>query len=319
MTTTATRPSSRKKYDPNVTIRMPAPVRDALQALAKERNATVTDVLLDQVKPYALFHSEAGRQAYERIRLAIAESVTVNKSLLPRGEFGQWAGLNVQVYGAEEAASKAGADGIPLELVTFGHIVRHREGQSRSEAVRRYADEVWKEWAGVPEDRQALMLEHLCDPARHVFAIGYVSFKDWKSFPSAYEASLHRAWYVEGKGKSPNTSVNTLADPVAPRESSFLTTAARELARLWQGADKQMVRVRLQGDDPLPFQGYDSIRLAYYPHITDEENIDTWARQVLMLWKVQDARLGDRPDTIDATEFLQGKTMMVDVLTIEDS
>ena len=107
MTTTATRPSSRKKYDPNVTIRMPAPVRDALQALAKERNATVTDVLLDQVKPYALFHSEAGQRAYDRIRLAIAESVTVNKFLLPHGEFGQWAGLNVQVYGSEEAASKA--------------------------------------------------------------------------------------------------------------------------------------------------------------------------------------------------------------------
>ena len=302
------------KWDPTVTIRMPSAVRDAIKALAKERNATVTDVLLEQVKPYALFHSEAGQQAYERIRLAIAESVSYTKGLPPGGEQAQWAGLNVQAY-----YSKAGADGIPLELVTFGHVVRHREGQNRAEAVRCYADEVWKEWAGVPEDRQAQALEALCDPERHVFVVGYVSFKDWKRFPSAYEASLHRAWYVEGQGKRVDNSVNTLADAETTQEALFLASATKCLGALWSERNASTGAVRLQGADPLPIYGVDGFRFAYYPHVTEEGNVDTWARQVLKLWKVQGTRLGERADAIDATEFLQDKTVTVDVLTIEGS
>ena len=309
---------TRKQYDPNVTIRMPAPVRAALQAIAKERKATVTDVLLDQVKPYALFHSEAGQNAYERIRLAIAESVTFNKSLPSAGELGQWAGLTVYVYGIEEAP-QAGADGIPLELLTFGHIVRHREGQSRAEAVRSYADEVWKEWARLPEAVQAQHLEDLCNPKRHVYAIGFVSFKEWKQFPSAYEASLHRAWWVEGKGKKPNNYVNTLADPETAQQALFLSSATKFLGELWSQRNASTGAVRLQGGDPLPFYGHDAFRFAYYPHVTEEENIETWARQVLKLWKVQATKLGERADAVDASEFLKDKTVTVDVLTIEDS
>lgn len=297
-TTTLTEP--RRKYDPNLTIRVPPTVRTALQAMAKERKESVTDVVLEHVKPFQLFASQEGQEAYERIRLAITESTAVNKSL-PKERFaGQWHGLTVNVLGVEweELFERQ----VPTSEVHYGHIVRQREGQSRKEAIRTYADTMWKEWATFKDFERPGVLAEITDPTRHVFVIVYVNFPLWRTFPSAYEANLHRAWFVE----------DTLPQGAeTAQEASFLVNAARHLSRAWldYGDKPEGKPFFLQGEDVLPVFNEDALRLLHYPQVSNHENVNTWARQLLKLWR---SKPGVEPNELIHTTTLRGE-----VLTIE--
>lgn len=303
MATTLTEP--RRKYDPNLTIRVPATVRDALQAMARERNGTVTDVVLEHVKPFMLFASSEGQEAHARIRLAITESTAVNKGFPKQPEpfAGEWHGLTVHVLGVEweELFERQ----VPTSEVHYGHIVRQREGQSRSEAIRLYADVLWKEWASAPEGERSEILAELTDPTKHVFVIAYVSFTKWRSFPGAYEANLHRAWFVEKD--LPEEAENA-------QEASFLVNAARHLSRLWlevnlEGGAPRPTLVLQGGNNTLPIWNEDALELFYYPQVSRHENVNTWARQLLKIWRNAPGK--------DAAGIIHNTTLQAEVLTIE--
>lgn len=301
-------PPSQRKYDPTVTIRMPSAVRAALQAMAKHRDTTVTDVVLEQVKEYELFASLRGQEAYERILAAVTESTIIHKGLPPSTKSLQpasweWHGLNVWHWGIE--AYQSG------QAPCFVHTVKQREGQNRNDAIRTYAELVWKEWALMQsEQEQNDLLEEVCDTNKHLFLIGYVDFTKWKVFPSQYEASLHQDWLVLGKSGNPK-HVNTVAEPESAQEAAFFTNAAKHLLKLWLGCvENEQGRVVLQDlGDTLSIYNEDALKLAFYPQVTLEDNIRTWAGQLLKMWK----QVGG-----DAAELIHNTTLVVDVLTIED-
>jgi hypothetical protein len=287
---------------------MPSAVRSALQALAKQRDTTVTDVVLEQVKQFEQFASLRGQEAYERILAAVTESTVIYKGPPPSTDHIQptaweWHGLNVWHWGIE--AYQSG------QAPCFMHTVKHREGQNRSDAVRTYAELVWKEWALMQsEQEQNDLLEEVGDVSKHLFVIGYVSFGKWKVFPSQYEASLHRDWFVFGKSSNPK-HVNSVAEPESAQDAAFFTNAAKHLLKLWQGSvANEQGRVVLQDlGDTLPIYNEDALKLAFYPQVTLEDNIRTWVGQLLKMWK----QVGG-----DAAELIHNTTLVVDVLTIED-
>lgn len=293
-----------KKYDPTIGVRVPAPVRDALKAMARDRNITVSEVLLDQIKPFELYASPEGQAAYERIRLAIAESTSVHIVVLhPGGGLpGTWEGLPVTWYG-------------DVERPLCYHNVPQYEGESRQDAIRNYTNAIWKEWARYPERAEwegyyrDKLLEEVTDADRHLFVMAYVNFKRWHKFPSPYELGLHRAWYVEGRGPSGKYPAIT-AEPKNQDEAGFLGIQSKKLARLWAECEKTGDRVRLTGADALPIWNEDGALFKHYPHITDEENIATWARQLLKLW-----REAGYPEPY---LFSEGLTLAVDILRIEE-
>lgn len=299
------------KYDPTIAVRVPARVREALKAMARNQGATVTDVVLDQLKPWTLYASDEGQQAYERIRQAVAESTTVHKGIPPGykidHEHHTWEGLPITWFGELEDSSSW----------VFYHTVRQREGQSRQDAIRTYADAIWKEWVCYPGAAEAdkgdftreQLLEEVTDPARHYFVIAYVNFSKWLRFPSTYELGLHRSWFVEGRGKGQGT--NTVAEVESQQEASFVDIHAKKIAAWWKESTKDGNRVQLHNPDPLPVWNYDAMLFKHYPHITDEENISTWTGQLLKLWRSK-----GHPEPY---EFMQSIGLAVDILTIDET
>jgi hypothetical protein len=256
----ATPTKTRKEYNPNMTIRLPRPVRDAVQAIAKKNNETVTDFVLQHIEPFVLYASPEGQEAFERIRQAITESTTIHKHL-PEGEHEAWlwCGLDVRNYGTN----------VEPFLV---HIVKQYEGTSREEAVRNYTEKVWKEWSLAPvQDREAGLAE-ITDPTKHLFLVAYVNFKAWKKFPSTYEASLHRSFFVEGTGKNIYKSEGILAEPEGTEEVQFYTKAHTALRRVVENLEAFTSK-------------REGLILPYYTHVSKEENLEAWAKHVMWLYK----------------------------------
>jgi hypothetical protein len=280
---------SRRKYDPNLTIRVPHAVREALQAMARQRDSTITEVVLEQIKQFEQFASDAGQESYRKIHLAIAESVTFHKTLPANGALEAWRDVAVLKY--EDGSG-----------TIYGHHVRQCEGKTRQEAVRAYAYVLWKDWAGLPDSMKDAFVDEVTDPSKHVFVVGFIGFKEWKRFPSAYEASLHRVQFVEQRSDDNDLTMT---------DATFLGNAVRQLDSLWQSYQGvKEGRIRLQQDE-YDAPGCTSAHvLAWYPHVTERENIDAWAWQVLKAWH--------RADCPDAATFLTTTGRAVDVLTIED-
>lgn len=260
----------RKEYDPTITIRVPRAVRLALEAIAKSRGESMTTILLEGVKELQLFASEEGRSTFERLRLAVTESTSIHKSL-PLGEHVAWLwhGLQTRNYGTSEQPY----------LV---HLVRQREHVSRSEAIRSYCEELWKEWALLETEAERMQFtEEVTDPTKHLFLLAFVDFKKWRSFPSAYEAEFHRTTIVLG-GKSPlyNKEPALVAEPTGAEEVQFIGTAFKYLLNLWQsnrGEQGEVVTLQQGSEDG------EEVTFLYYPHLSEQGNVEMWARQLVRI------------------------------------
>jgi hypothetical protein len=285
---TAVEDKKPKQYNPNMTIRVPRPVREALLAMAKNNNERLTDLVLRDLQPFALYASKEGQEAFERIRQAIVESSTVHKGLPEGGhEAWLWHGLDVRNYGTNEE---------PFLV----HTVKHYEGATREDAIRDYTEKVWKEWCLVEEHERTKVLEEVTDPTKHLFLVGFVNFKTWKKFPSVYEASLHRSFFVEGKGRNIYKSSSVLAEPQGAEELMWLAQAHKYLQELVEREDRTLVGA--QSGLPL----YELLVLPYYEHVSKEENIEAMARQLLKYHQQGEYELGEVP-------------VRLDVLTVGDS
>lgn len=260
----------RKEYDPTITIRVPRAVRLALEAIAKNRGESMTTILLEGVKELQLFASEEGRSTFERLRLAVTESTSIHKSL-PLGEHVAWLwhGLEIRNYGTSEQPY----------LV---HLVRQRERVSRAEAIRSYCEELWKEWALLTSEAQRVeFMQEVTDPTKHLFLIAFVDFKKWRSFPSAYEAEFHRSCFVLGQ-KSPlyNKEAAQAVEPSGIAEVQFIGSAFKYLLNLWRGnRGEEGDIVKLQD----PSDNGEEVTFLYYPHITEQSNVEMWARQLVQI------------------------------------
>lgn len=263
-----------KRYNPSMTIRIPRPVREALLAKAKSNNETVTDVVLRDLAPFKLYASPEGQEAFERIRQAVAESTSIHKGL-PKGDHQAWLwhGLDVRNYGTSEQ---------PFLV----HTVKQYEGATREQAIRDYTEKVWKEWSLVAEGQRSNVLQEVTDPTKHLFLVGFVNFKTWKKFPSVYEASLHRSFFVENKGEGIYKSTQVLAEPDGTEEVQFYTKAHTALRRVVDNIEA--------------FTGKrEGLVLQYYPQVSKEENLEAWAKHALWLYKTHGEQW--------LTEFLQNE------------
>lgn len=283
----------RKEYDPTITIRVPRAVRLALEAVAKSRGESMTTILLEGVKELQLFASEEGRSTFEHLRLAVTESTSIHKSL-PLGEHKAWFwhGLELRNYGTS---------GQPYLV----HLVRQRERVSRAEAIRSYVEELWKEWALLTTEAERVQfLDEVTDPTKHLFLIAFVDFKKWVKFPSAYEAEFHRSCFVLGN-KSPlyNKEDGQAVDPTGAEEVQFMGAAFKYLLNLWQsnrGEEGELVKLQDASKDG------EEVAFLYYPHLSAQSNIETWARQLVQI-KRQEPHFD-----------LSQAEVSVEVLTIEE-
>jgi hypothetical protein len=268
---TATNLLERKqsKYDPTITIRVPRAVRLALEAIAKDRQETMTTVLLEGVKELQLFASEEGRSTFERLRLAVTESTSIHKSL-PLGEHVAWFwhGLEIRNYGTSEKPY-------------FVHLVKQREHMTRADAIRAYTEELWKEWALLKnEAERSQFMEEVTDTARHLFLLAFVDFKTWKSFPSSYEAEFHRLCYVMGQNSNLYKAPSAIVEPVGAEEVQYLGSAFKYLLEIWKGnrAEQGTTEVLQEGSED-----GEEVSFTYYPHIPETQNVESWARQLVQI------------------------------------
>jgi len=143
---------------------------------------------------------------------------------------------------------------------------------SREEAVRNYTEKVWKEWSLAPvQDREAGLAE-ITDASKHLFLVAYVNFKAWKKFPSTYEASLHRSFFVEGTGKNIYKSEPILAEPEGTEEVQFYTKAHTALRKVVDNLEAYTSK-------------REGLILQYYTHVSKEENLEAWAKHLMWLYK----------------------------------
>jgi hypothetical protein len=270
-----------KKYDPIVTIRMPEGVRSAVKKLARDTGDTVTGVILGHLRPFELYASELGQDVLRRIEETVARSTAIHKGAPAyfdaEGRPGhppveEWHGIELRNYGTSAE---------PL----WYHTVRQREGQTRAEAVKAYALDLWREWSLLDtEETREKFVDSLEE--HHVFVIGYVDFSKWKHFPSTYEAELHRV------------RVKFVFEPQSPAEVRLYAWCVEWLTGLWHSAElkdframakagyrKRATNAREDAEvseavlkEPSDTDGFRMRQsLVYYPDCTEEENIQRWA------------------------------------------
>lgn len=255
------------KYDPVVGIRVPEAVRRGLKKLAEAKGDTLTGVILESLRPFELYASEEGQEALRRLEEVVARSTSIHKAppsyhdaegrkANPPAE--EWHGLELLNYGTSAE---------PLWL----HRVRQREGQTREEAVKSYALDLWKEWGFLTTEGEREAFVGDLESGSHVFLISYVDFKRWHVFSSSYEARLHRVSYGEG------------AEPSTPAEVRFYSWCVEWLGSLWEKASSQDPTAEVvvlqggQGSEGAAFTQW----LTHYPDATEEENLQRWARTLV--------------------------------------
>jgi hypothetical protein len=295
-TTTTAKP---KRYDMPVTIRIPEAVRRGVRKLALDTGDTVTGVILGHLRPFELYASELGQDVLRRLEEAVARSTAIHRGAPPyldkRGrpahppvEAWHGTGLELRNYGTSEK---------PLWL----HKVKQREGQTRAEAVKAYALDLWREWSFLDgeEDREAYVKSLESDA--HVFVMGFVGFEMWRRFPSSYEAELHRSLVTRG------------VEPSTPEEVRLYTWSVEWLTELWERATTEPgfseVVLKRCTDEGFSL----TLRLVKYPDCTVEEDIQRWARNIIDYARATEPSAGDFDTLRERVEGLGYKVVMVTI------
>lgn len=265
----------KKRYDTPVTIRIPEPVRRGVRKLAEDTGETVTGVILGHLRPFELYTTEEGQEALRHFEEVVASSTAIHKAPPTyhdsEGKVGHppvetWHGFELRNYGTTSH---------PL----FLHLVRQREGQTRAEAVKGYALDLWREWSllETPAERGAFV--DSLEGNSHLFVLGYVGFSKWKSFPSTYEASRHRELATQAP------------EPQSPEELRFYAWSVAWLTELWNtathknhvwrpGEGTELILHEVELQQPAKGASFTEV-LSHYEDISQAENIQRWARHLL--------------------------------------
>lgn len=197
---------TRKKDTPDVgqTIRLPAPVREGLALMAKQRRTSVSDVVRDHLPGMDWYATEDGQNALVTLQQAVALSTTIHKSLeefAPLvGKPGEWNTLPVMRYGAV-------ANNDDDEQPRYAHVVVQRENQTRNEAITEYTQRLWALLSNIKNGHErTTALTELCNDDRHAYVVGYVGLRSWHVFPSSLELNAYELYNPRPDGVTPTTA-----------------------------------------------------------------------------------------------------------------
>ena len=267
--------ATKTTHSPLLGVRVPRAVSEGIRRQAKTENKSITEVVLNDLKPYDVYASPEGQDALQRI-LNVLEQGTSTVHHRPNGEQQHedeswWYNLNLHKY----------VDG---DTITWEHRIVQREGVTREQALCQYADNLWGEWYALDALQREGLLVDLETKGRHVFRVGYPNFQKWRVFCGEYELNLHWKWYVLGQRADKGTNyMETL--PQSPEEQRFydwsakyLTGVLNEYLRDTQ-PDKRFVVRTPQGD------GGWSYVLRWYSNKTASENMTYWAGFFLTMYR----------------------------------
>jgi hypothetical protein len=301
------RPALRQgeQADPSITIRVPPAVLNGLRLWAKTKKTSVSDVVRDKFPGMAWYATELGQTALMILGQLVSLSTTVHKGTSEfapeKGEPDEWNGLSVTRYGDDKTPR-------------YVHNVRQREGDTRNDAVQRYAGDVWSALALMDSDEQRDdALRELRRDERHVFVIAYVGLRKWRTFPSALELQYYERYFSPRKqGREPiNDDERRVYEYYAGWFEALLLDVAKPIDTttqhpgrwvLWDGPEQRELRGEGDSTAPLPYTGglariiagnalaWSSpgwvlgdkwFELKWYPDETPDEGVQRWARQMV--------------------------------------
>jgi hypothetical protein len=261
-----------------IAVRIDRDDKEALDTVLRRRGESITELLTAYLRPIITEGSPEGQRAHEIISAAVQASIAWN-SRHAHG-FGDTEPVRDQDgYPARDTWRRS--DIVVSPRTTKGgqtvnyHTVVQREGESRSDAIRRYADLLICAWADTPEDLRDGLLSEIGDEDQHRFIIGYDRFGEWASFPDdGHEMQMHYQRMQE-----PHVLTAQDAD-----EAAFITWARDYLRSAWRTAGKAR-NGTLTIANPGGWEDVQGIPQTYrhYAHRSDADNIESWAG----LWLTQ--------------------------------
>jgi hypothetical protein len=261
-----------------IAVRIDRDDKEALDTVLRRRGESITELLTAYLRPIITEGSPEGQRAHEIISAAVQASIAWN-SRHAHG-FGDTEPVRDQDgYPARDTWRRS--DIVVSPRTTKGgqtvnyHTVVQREGESRSDAIRRYADLLICAWADTPEDLRDGLLSEIGDEDQHRFIIGYDRFGEWASFPDGgHEMQMHYERMQE-----PHVLTAQDAD-----EAAFITWARDYLRSAWRTAGKAR-NGTLTIANPGGWEDVQGIPQTYrhYAHRSDADNIESWAG----LWLTQ--------------------------------
>lgn len=262
--------ATKTTHSPMLGVRVPRAVSEGIRRQAKTNKMSITDVVLNDLKPYDVYTSPEGQDALERINKVLEQGTAVIHTR-PTGvqqheDDSWWENLQLHKY-------------IDGETITWEHRIVQKEGDTRGQALSQYADTLWGEWYAKKDglQREALLVD-LETNGRHVFRVGYPNFQKWRIFPDFYELDLHWKWYV--LGDRAERGINYMeALPTNPEEQRFYDWTAKYLTEVLSQYTKsyQSDKRFVVSTPPNSQDGGWSYVLGYYANHTASENMTHWA------------------------------------------
>ena len=231
-----------------LSFRVASHIPDTLRVLSKFRGTTDVATLLDTLSPFADLTDSKKLGQIQRLRKVVDGG---SNGLLDNGQPLTWNGIDVKKCIADDGT------------VVLLHTVRVYEGQTKSDAVTRYVQDLWKALAWVHHDDPdgwSRDFEELCDPSRHRYHTGYVNMDKWRTFRGIAQLDFWQLMHDSPKRKEPST---------VP-EWSVYGWCMEHLGKMYDGQESQW-----SGECD------GSVVLYRYPTMTLGDNIRYWARQVV--------------------------------------
>jgi len=253
----------------------------------------------------AWYSTEGGQTALVILEQLITLSTTVHKGVAEfapdKGEPDEWNGLHVTRFGTDQQPR-------------YVHFVRQREGETRNDAIQKYAGDVWGVLSLMSSDEQRDdALRELRRDDRHVFVIAYVGLSKWQTFPSPLELQHHERYNPRKQGREPiNDDERRVYEYYAGWFEALLLDVAKPTDTttehpgrwlLFDGPHQRELREEGDSTAPLPYTGglariiagnalaWSSpgwfvdenlwFELKWYPDETPDDGVQRWARQMV--------------------------------------
>lgn len=298
----ALRPGEQR--DLSITIKVPPAVLNGLRRWAKTNKTSVSGMVRDAFPGMAWYSTEAGQTALVILEQLITLSTTVHKGVAEfapdKGEPDEWNGLHVTRFGTDQTAR-------------YVHFVRQREGETRNDAIQKYAGDVWGVLSLMSSDEQRDdALRELRRDDRHVFVIAYVGLSKWQTFPSPLELQYYERNTPRLVGRQPsNDAEQRVYDHYAGWFEALLIDVAKPTDTttqhpgrwlLFDGPQQRELRgdnvrnagnvnaglVAIMNGSSVAWSAPDWVmggefwfELKWYPDETPDEGVQRWARQMV--------------------------------------
>lgn len=256
--------ATKTTHSPLLGIRVPRAVSDGIRRVAKSSGLSITEVVLNDLKPYDTYGSADGQAARQRIMTVLSDGTSTVQStpsgVLSHEDDSWWYDIQLHRY----------VDG---DTSTWEHRIVQTEKTTREQALIEYGDTLWGQWYALSAPEREMLLTDLETTGRHVFRMGYARFSQWLSFPDEYELDLH--WRMFATGEVGGRTNFTKLTPSTEDEFTFCSWASLHLSNI-------LNEYRLRGGQaggyvysPQHPDGW-AYRIKYYSNRSDAENVSYW-------------------------------------------